>query len=347
MTARIPLDLWMSNYVSAAYLVEGSKGDTAYVSQLSYATSGGGSPYWAMSRLAKLPPFDAPNDGTSRVAVQATMADVSRGHQLALDFRGSQWAGALALDGNPTHDPTCSADGNFYSCEHYFSLFAQGGSAEDGAPYQGTSLDLLLFQDRSSAGTDVQTGAMTYGAPLASAQEPDWGVLAVVGWSMPVRVLLDGSTIPAELGDGLYWVTSAASAQAGPLVPPVTPATAITVAGLPFFAGGQGIGLTPTVSWSAPRVGRSDMYSVAIREVFVKPWYKWFKTAAPILLRIRTPHTSVEIPPGVLVAGKRYVFQMEVGMATSPESLAAAWTAPRKSSNDVAGATVISGVFSP
>jgi hypothetical protein len=344
VSAVIPMNLRMTNYSSyPPSLIEGSKGDRAYLSQLSFATSAGGSSYWAMSRLGRLPSVDSPVSG--RIPVAVALADVSGDHQLALDIRASQWAGALARDGNPKHLPACPADGLFYSCSHNFSLVAKGGRAEDSLFYDTASLDLLLYQDRSPDGSDVQTGVMNYGSPFSATQDPDWGVVFMAYWLMPVMHSLDQSTAAAEVDEQMFWSTYPTTAQAGPVVPPVTPATAITVGGLPFFAGGQGIGLTPKVSWSAPRTGNPGMYAVTIRELLLKTSPP--RTASPIRFRIRTPHTSVEIPPGVLAAGKTYVFALNAMVATSPEAAAVADAAPRKSAIDFAWAEVVSEIFIP
>jgi hypothetical protein len=339
VTASIPLDLARSNG-GGHYAIEASKGDTAYVAQLSSATSANGQRYRAMARLGQLPAFDAPATGTTPASVMLT--DVSQSNQVSVDFRATRWAAALALDGNPTHATACT-DLTITGCDHFIGVLCQAGRAEDG--FYASNADLLLYQDPSSDGVDVQTGTMTYGAPLASPQDPNWGFLFAARWTMPVAISAPGSSTPALLGDVVSWTTTVATGQAGPVIPPVTPATAITVAGRPFFPGGQGIGLTPTVSWSPPRTGQARVYTLVVYEALVLSG----STATTLLPRatIGTPHTSFEFPPGILEAGKSYVFALAAQAATSPAAEAILDAAPRKNSIDIATARVVSGLFTP
>lgn len=302
--------------------------------------SPGGATYQAMSRLARLPAFDlAPGQVTP---VSVALADVSLGRSTSLDVRGRSWASALALDGNPGALATCQLVPRPARCTSFVGVLAQAGAAEDGF-YAGNA-DLLLYSDPDVvAGTDVATGPMSHGSPAIF--PGNWGEIAAVRWQFPVTVRLPGTTAGnRSLRDFLEWTTTPAVLAAGPVVPPQTAPRGITVAGQPLFAGGSGIGLTPTFAWSAPRTGDPTLYCIGVVELAVSPTNT---TATSTVARVCTPHLSVTLPPGILGAGRSYAFQVSAVAGTTPASARRLADSPLRAGLDVATAGVASGIFTP
>ena len=96
-----------------------------------------------------------------------------------------------------------------------------------------------------------------------------------------------------------------------------------------------GVGLTPTVSWSAPTPGASVRYQVAVRRIDGA-----FGSGRFVARFLVKTGTSITVPPALLAAGSSYfvrVTAQTTGSATSPFK-------PPASGGT---ATAISGVFTP
>jgi hypothetical protein len=62
------------------------------------------------------------------------------------------------------------------------------------------------------------------------------------------------------------------------------------------------------VAWSAPSVGTPTQYAVTVYELYASAANR---TAYRFVGSVLTPHTSVQLPAGILAAGKRYFFLLE------------------------------------
>src|SRR5207253_4887114 len=83
-TVSFPLDVSQIN-AGAPSLI--TSVDHGLIAQLSQRTTAGGIPYFAMSRVAQLPPFDLVPG--CRVSVTATMNDVSASNTVSIAYHGS------------------------------------------------------------------------------------------------------------------------------------------------------------------------------------------------------------------------------------------------------------------
>ncbi|MGH7128880.1 MAG: hypothetical protein ACREIV_09940 [Planctomycetaceae bacterium] len=282
-----------------------------------------------------MPPFTLASGGN--VAVMASMTDVSQSNAIALDYRGSQFAQAVS-QGNPNQVAT--GEGFF---DRFFAVLAQPGTAEDG--FFGANADLLLVSDPD--GTDMNTGVMNYGSPTVLSG--NWGVLfdvrfvnRVIPPALPGTI---GVRPGLRYGEFIEWTTTTAAAEAAPITPPVSAPTAITLGGYGFYAGGTGIGTTPTLAWSPGGIGNAPaFYKVTVSELFADAQNR---TAARTIARILTPNTWLTFPPDILVSGRSYVILLTAVTSTSPEGAALLAVSPFKTGLDIAVAQTVSGVFVP
>jgi hypothetical protein len=175
----------------------------------------------------------------------------------------------------------------------------------------------------------------------------NWGVLFDARWARRTRHQLpDTSGLGAGARNGrpdnIEWTTTTTAGAAAPITPPLTPATNITVNGLPFFEDGGDVGGAPTIAWSAPRIGTPAFYTIDVNELYVD---NQNRTASRRVASINTPELSFTFPPGVLSAGHSYVFTLSATSSTSAQAAIQLATSPFKSGIDLAHASVSSGVF--
>ncbi|HET8732345.1 MAG TPA: hypothetical protein VFM45_01105, partial [Anaeromyxobacteraceae bacterium] len=149
------------------------------------------------------------------------------------------------------------------------------------------------------------------------------------------------SELARSPGCGFSWTDDVAS-MASPAVvaPTLTMPVAVVITGAggtaDFFGGGTGIGTTPTLSWSPPRVGTPDVYSITVTALA-----NVGGTTRPVAIaKIYTPETSATVPPGILQAGQGYVLHVQA------ERRANVLAPFRTGLGDYAAVTV-SGQFTP
>jgi hypothetical protein len=277
-----------------------------------------------MARLVRLPSFDVTDGGTT--AVDAALVDYAQANTAAFDVRFSAWKAAFDQDGGPASAPFYLNDaGNL-------GVLAQPGQAEDG--FYSCNADLLLIEE--TTGSDLLTGPMHFGSPVDTPFAGSWGVLGDVRWIERTRLQLPGTTAPARAAASIEWITSLRALQAGPLTPPLTQPRLATVAGLPCFDGGAGVGLTPTLAWTPPAMGTADAYLVTIGEAVVTGANATALVPLAAFTSFTTPHTVMKVPPGVLEAGHTYYFRITAkGRAPGVEGL------------NEAKASIVSGLFTP
>jgi hypothetical protein len=330
-TASLPLDVSLFFGTVSGPSPISSQGDHAFLAQLTFQTAPSGVPFVAMSRIAPLPPFDLP-DGAS-LSLSVDMLNVSAANTLSIDYRGTQWEAVLS-DGNPA---ATNANG-------FFAVFAQAGSAEDG--FYASNADLLIA---GPGPVDLLSGPLNYGSPTNTTLPGNWGIFFDVRRGKILRPVLAGTTPLFLIFSGTEWTTTPAAAQTAPVTPPVSMPLNITVGGLPFFTAdpariGSGIGLTPTVRWSVPRVGSPALYLLSVFELVRDASNR---TAGRIVANIITPELSFALPTGILRLSGSYAFSLSAAASTAPGGATVLGTAPFKTGLDIATAGTGSSVFTP
>lgn len=325
--ARFALDL-AALQVGDNY-VEGSKGDRVHFAQLSGAATASGVPYLRMSRFAQLAPFDTAPGSTTSVA--AALQPMPPDRSIDLDYRAADFRAALVADGNPAMILDCPA-----GCSA--AVLGQAGLASDG--FYTANADLLFLQD--ATGASVRSGPMSYGSPAALGGT--WGEIGFVSISARVENALPGLLPNLAANRTLInWVLDPAEMAAPTvLTPPLTLPVAVTVSSasgpLDLFAGGSGMGLTPTLSWSPPRVGTPDLYRVVVRRLGVSANGR--RTTSTVVATLTTRHASLTLPPGILALGETYTFSVAATKGISP-------AAPLRTGLGVVQARTASGNFTP
>ena len=110
------------------------------------------------------------------------------------------------------------------------------------------------------------------------------------------------------LGLESAWVQLAIDASelgplSGMLTPRMGPPGAVRINGEDANANLVGVGLTPTVSWSAPALGTATRYQLMLIEATASAGQLDLRPVAQLLTRA----TSVRLPPGFLVPGSTCV----------------------------------------
>jgi len=173
-----------------------------------------------------------------------------------------------------------------------FRVVGQAGGLAYGTHLLIGKPDFVTLPLDPAVVTTLATGAMPYGTPLSG----DWGIhwIATADLHVPLYV----GTIAAA------FVVSARSMGAiADTVPLDGPQLGLPRApqgnGLDAFTRQDGVGLTPTLSWEAPVPGPADGCTVQLVRLDGVGTPPWTYVAA-----IDTAETSIELPPGILEAGK-------------------------------------------
>ena len=310
--------------------------DHAVLGQLSYRVSSNDIEYYPLTRVVEFSPFSLASGGS--VNLSGTMRDVSQDRSIALDVRGSQWFEVMR-GGHPDARSLC------LSLRCFVGILGQPGRAEDGF-YSSNADPLVVWVYDES---DFETGTMSYGTPEGVASG-SWGLLFDVRYTsgffpapLPGSTALGGSLRAFGFFNGIEWTTSPEKGAAGPVVPPVSMVRDPKINGENLFADRTGVGLTPTLEWSAPAIGQVSFYRVDLAALEVVS----NRTVARTLGSIMTRNTSIALPPGILEEGVPFVVTVAAVVSTSERSQALLADAPFKNGIDRANATLSSGVLTP
>lgn len=276
--------------------IEGSRGDRFTFAQLTLGTSLEGVPYQSMTRIFEPAPFDQTNGGTN--AFTGAFTDVATNDTSAADLKTTQFA-ALLGDIHPTA-PVISNGVTF-------SVLGQAGGLSYG-PISATADFLVLY-----AGTaqDIAASGMHYGQPL----QGTWGnigdarVTKQVAWSV-------SSLSPAFVYVGIGESDEVGAFTTAPITPFVGPPRLARIGALDLNQDQIGVGLTPTISWSAPAVGTATQYDVAVFRL--TPDFGNGVTRKELIANFATKGTSLTLPSGILTAGEAYALRISAQVSNDP-----------------------------
>jgi hypothetical protein len=296
-------------------LPDASKGDFEYVLQFSTSPIGSGATLGqqaAVSRFARLE-LTVPDGTTATQSV--TLADAPQTGSFNTRLAASKWA-PLIRDSNPAMVPV--PGGQVYRIIAFPDPLAFPN-------HTGETFPIQLASVMSPPLLDVDYGTLSYGQVLAPA------------WHEVREVMLVASTDASNPYDGnfVYWSQEAMPA-AGDAVPLIGPARSPKIQGLDAFQPQSGVGLTPVISWSPPRVGTPTSYIVYLFAASGTPRYVG-------LTFTLYGATSLQVPPGFLEKGSTYQLVID--------SFLAPWDtlgrAPRRTGVPFARAETVAAVFSP
>lgn len=285
-------------------LPDSTKGDLGYALQLRSTTTDAGFVSTVL-RAAAIPPFSVVNGGSADVTTTLT-APPTEAVSVTLDR-----AAFTALRGSFGRS---TSEGGFG--------FRVGASPAP-APHRFVSTTTTLLSVFASETLPLPT------APLPNPFPASWGRTASLNYNVPQpRSMTDGGT-PTEFFGGVSMLEP--TAFSGTVTPRITAVRGAQVEGRNFIEDQAGIGLTPSFSWMAPSTGTVSTYRLNI--------HRLDGTAdSAELWRIYTPNPGVTVPPGVLVSGNAYVFEID---AMSFGEGGVTFTLP------YAASTVVSGVMRP
>jgi hypothetical protein len=192
--------------------------------------------------------------------------------------------------------------------------------------------------DTATITVPAGSGDLHLDAREANPFPTSWPRVADVGVSFPTTMYLPGGMRPLLASATMRVIDRADVLQAAPVVPRLGPARAPQIAGRPAELPQVGVGLTPSISWTAPALGQTTLYELSLRRIDVQV----DRVTEVTVAAISTTATRVHLPPGVLEAGQWYRFRVRaiaaqgVGPAT-----------PYRSSLPWVEASLLSGRFTP
>jgi hypothetical protein len=186
---------------------------------------------------------------------------------------------------------------------HEYHLGVLGAPASNG--WIGWAPDLVTIVQPS--GSPMVSVSLSYGNPF-----PGYPTFCNVATLWTVSYQLPGTMTAASIPT--YPMSShdpSCGTNAGPIL---TPAQNVKVEGMPWSQSttmATTTTLTPTLSWTAPQVGKPTRYDLVVWRLGMSAG----ATTTPSFQALHTTDTSITIPPGVLTSGVNYVFVLQAAMS--------------------------------
>ncbi|MBL8924180.1 MAG: hypothetical protein JNJ54_35330 [Myxococcaceae bacterium] len=261
-------------------LPDSAKGDRGWALQFSTTTTDAGT-MTALVRSAEFPAISLANGGSTDAVANVT-APMTQPFSIAFDK-----AAFGALRGSFGRDATAG----------FFSTQVGTSPSPDPHRYVGQSVfGLASFSMVESAPTP------TLAVP-SNVFPSTWGRSIFASYTVDQpRALTDGGT-PTVFSGGLT-MADGPSGFTGMVTPRLGPVRGAQIASRNFIEDQSGVTTTPTISWMAPTGGTVSSYRVSINRI---------DDSGDVadLWRIYTPNPAVTLPPGILVNGQAYVFELE------------------------------------
>jgi hypothetical protein len=270
------------------YLVDSTKGDQYYLTQLHEKTSGAGAhPYRAVTKAYSSTTLHMTDGSDSSIA--GAMLAVAPVAVPDLKFNNTAFLAQKAAI-----NPAATNGGQTVT------LFAEKDFATYG--HYMTPPSLLTASLDGSATGDVDLGAVLYGNPFPAS----WQTGAQIESTFKVPYHLPGDTKPASFSSVSRSILPIASVDLTSIGPSLQPVTNLQIAGKDAFTDQVNVGASPTISWTAPAGGQApNDYLVSIYELSLDGTATTIGyILSPELqdLVITTTATSYKIPSAFLTA---------------------------------------------
>lgn len=274
----------MSTHIDGAH----TPPDRAFLTQASLRTTAENVAYKSVTRIFEPAPFTVAPGATTTLS--GAFTNVATPLTLNLEIRGSEITAARTEETRACDVPPGTAWGLLVN-------------ASPGGPYAALSgptadflwLELPLFSSTTTVATN-----MTYAIPVTGT----WTPFVLTGFSEQCRFLPPGATTRTRVMAGFASSIPVAQADGAPIGVRLGQVRTPTIAGQSLFSP-HSIGMTPSLSWTAPSVGTPSWYVVRVIRVFADAMGNGAKQAVATL---RTDQTSLALPPGILQSGQTYVF---------------------------------------
>jgi len=206
-----------------------------------------------------------------------------------------------------------------------------------GMTYNGT-VDMLNVSQGTTGG--VTTYDASYGDPFPAG----WSRVITIGIQVEDQVVAPlpdgGVSNPGDTPGAISCTLPLAPYAAGmPVAPLVSPVQQPVVNQGSFRNNRTGVGLQPTVGWTAPALGPPTVYIVQVRLVQLNAANQPQMTRIALL---STASTSVTVPPGILQSGQLYQFDI-VALSSHGDDA----TRPFYQHLPFCAASTLSGVMAP
>jgi len=257
-------------------------------------------PYTAMAETFNPNPFDQ-IDGDVTTLTGSFTANATP-NSVSIDIQAQLYAPLLApvpAGANLSSGPSIDVG--------FAVLGAQGGlhSLRSG----GNTADFMLMNLPNAVPTLATN--IQYGQPLVGS----WNTFAVAGVT-PIYSFQEPNTnrFPGLI---VAVLTTIDLENPGPtplaIAPRLGPPQSPTINGIDWLQPQTGVGTTPTIAWSAPRLGAPDVYELDV--------YHLVDARPPkrLIASFATAATSLTLPASVLVAGEQYFFVL-IAMNKKPTS---------------------------
>ena len=308
-------------YPYGGSLSDASLGDHYFTTQL-ITQSVGGSPFVALGRHLAIPRFTQANGSDTILA--GALQTVPQTEQFEANLNAGDMSNAAA---------EVNAAGSLSDTSVFLDAFP--GSLANGIATASPDLvGYSLGNGLPFLTSNADLGAVFYGNPFPLS----WQLFTGYIWSVDVPYTAPGAPNSTDLFGSVFGFGTTLPTSTQPLELLVSGPTTPTVNGEKFASHLSGVGLTPTLAWSVPATGKASYY-----QLFVWRLSKNGAASALSLVgTLQTSSTSLILPPGLLVSGDAYVFDL---WAYTVQGYSAAW--PLKFRLPYGAADVMSGVVQP
>lgn len=270
-------------------LSDGSQGDRYVILQLSTQDVGGYS--FSGASRAFFPPKFTQAQG-SDTPVNGALTSLPQKYEFEANINGADLTGQ-AVSANP----------NATLIVTNVVLDAYPGSVAKGERTATPDLigyNLSWFASGPNITTNTDFGTISYGNPFPTT----WPLFDIYAWLAQTNYVAPGATNGVSLVTYVEGNNTALPTPTRPIKPLVGVVASPTMNGLNFFDNLSHLGVTPTLRWSPPIVGKATFYEVDIFQLSNQGG----NTAETAFYAVRTPSTTLTIPEGLLSAGQGYVF---------------------------------------
>ena len=265
-------------------LLDASKGDQAYLTQLTSRVASGQT-YRALGKAFYLPPTTM-TDGAASTA-SGGFLDIPQTATLHLAWKRS----ALAA-------MTASVNPNATVAQTEFGLWVSPLGTNVGIP--SDAFQLFTYDSGDvNATSDLDLGDLAYGNPFPSS----WTPLAETYFVWSVSYLAPGASTPVDLLRSAYTATTVMPTAAAPITPLLSPVQNPRINGKSLFQNQLNVGTSPALAWDAPASGAPTGYVVGIYPLLNSSGATRFGPR----YTFRTAARTFTVPPGILTSGTAYV----------------------------------------
>jgi hypothetical protein len=300
------------------YLSDATQGDQTYVLQLATQEVGGYS-FGSAARALALRNLTEIDGADTTLA--GWLRPIQQNKAFRANIKGADLA-AQALAANPIATLTST----MIALDVFPGDFSRG---------QTTSTPDLVAYDLNGEmnllTVNADLGTVRYGNPFPT----NFPLFVVYQYNASTSYVAPGAASSVALATYAYGYTPALPTGTSPIRPMVGVVTNPSVSGADFFTERTGIGLTPTLTWAPPTTGIANLYIVAVYQLSNDGG----NTDAVKIAIMQTQRSSITLPPGLLVAGQSYVFQITTSYRPGVDVISRPYsTGPVNASADVISA---------